>query len=214
MKKFLLLATALGISGVGLAQELGRVLSSTPVIQQIGVPRQVCNTEQVPVDQPKTGAGAAMGAIAGGALANAASHGSGQAAVTLIGILGGAIVGDRIESPAAAQLQNVQRCSTQTSYENRTVAYNVVYEYAGKQYAVQLPQDPGPTIALQVSPVGASAPPASSTQLQQAPVTYSQPAQVIVTQPYYPQAWYPPVSMELDLGYYGGYRGHRHWLWR
>lgn len=41
-------------------------------------------------------------------------------------------------------------------YENRTVAYNVVYEYAGKQYAVQMPNDPGPSIQLQLTPVGMS----------------------------------------------------------
>lgn len=47
-------------------------------------------------------------------------------------------------------MQNVQQCSTQTFYENRTVAYNVTYEYAGKQYSVQMPQDPGPYVRLQM----------------------------------------------------------------
>ena len=44
----------------------------------------------------------------------------------MIGIIGGAVIGDRIEGPATAQVQNVQRCSTQIFYENRTVAYSVV----------------------------------------------------------------------------------------
>jgi hypothetical protein len=59
----------------------------------------------------------------------------------------------------------------QTFFESRPVAFNVVYEYAGKQYAVQMPNDPGPTIRLQISPVGASA------QMAQPPetVTYAQP---------------------------------------
>jgi len=39
------------------------------------------------------------------------------------------------------------------SYENRLTGYNVVYEFAGKQYNVQLPKDPGPTIKLQITPV-------------------------------------------------------------
>ena len=43
------------------------------------------------------------------------------------------------------------QCTTQTIYENRTTAYQVVYEYAGKQYSVQLPQDPGPTLKLRIS---------------------------------------------------------------
>jgi uncharacterized protein YcfJ len=30
--------------------------------------------------------------------------------------------------------------------------YNVTYEFNGKQYNVQLPRDPGPTIKLNVTP--------------------------------------------------------------
>lgn len=206
MKKRILF-TSLALVGVtGFTQELGRVLSATPIIQQVGVPRQVCTTEQVQVTQPKSGAGAAMGAIAGGALANAAARGPGQAAATMIGILGGAVIGDRIEGPATAQVQNVQRCVTQTFYENRTVAYNVVYEYAGKQYAVQMPHDPGPTLLLQVSPVASAAPAAApDNYLAQGQVTYAQPGQVSVTQP-------APVPVYLDIGWgYWGHRGHNYW---
>lgn len=50
------------------AQEVGKVISSTPVIQQVAVTRQVCNNQQVVSERPKSGAGAAMGAIAGGAI--------------------------------------------------------------------------------------------------------------------------------------------------
>ena len=53
------------------------------------------------------------------------------------------------------QVQNVQQCSTQTSYENRTMGYDVVYEYAGREYSTQMPYDPGPTIRVQVTPLGA-----------------------------------------------------------
>jgi hypothetical protein len=38
------------------------------------------------------------------------------------------------------------------------VAYNVTYEYAGKQYIVQMPQDPGPSVRLQITPVVSSNP--------------------------------------------------------
>src|SRR5450830_777303 len=154
MKKLLLLSTAMLSSGLCLAQDMGRVISSTPIIQQVGVPRKVCTTEQVAVQQPKSGAGALIGAIAGGAMGNAVGGGGGKAAATMLGIVGGAVVGDSIEGAPAAQFQNVQRCHVQNFYENRTVAYNVVYEYAGKQYSVQMPNDPGPNIQLQVSPVG------------------------------------------------------------
>ena len=94
-----------------------------------------------------------MGAIAGGAMGNAVGGGNGKTAATVLGLFGGAILGDKIEGAPLAQTQDVQRCTTQNFYENRTVGYNVVYEFAGKQYSVQLPSDPGPTIALQITPV-------------------------------------------------------------
>ena len=153
MKKLLLFTAALAASGFSLAQELGRVTSTTPVIQQVSVPRQVCTTEQVAVQPSKSGAGALMGAIAGGAMGNAVGGGTGKTAATMLGILGGAVVGNNIEGSPQAQTQDVQHCRTQNFYENRTVAYNVSYEYAGKQYSVQMPYDPGPTIPLQITPV-------------------------------------------------------------
>lgn len=149
----LLLAT-LALTAIGAqAQEVGKVISSTPVIQQVGVPRQVCNESQVVSPGQKSGAGAAMGALAGGAVGNQVGQGSGRALATMIGLVGGAVLGDHIEGPGTPEVRNVQSCSTQTFYENRTIGYNVVYEYAGKQYSVQMPQDPGPTVRLQITPV-------------------------------------------------------------
>jgi hypothetical protein len=134
----------------------------------------------------------------------------------MLGIFGGAVLGDNIEG-SNTQLQNVQRCASQTFYENRTVAYNVVYEYAGKQYTVQMPQDPGPTLQLQVTPVGSVPATANVTaQVENYDVQpYDvQPAQVIVTQPaypvYYTRPYYPPVSLSFGLGYWGGNYGHGH----
>lgn len=219
MKKQLVLSAALIASGLSWAQEVGRVISATPLIQQVSVPRQVCATEQVAVQPQKSGAGAVMGAIAGGAMGNAIGSGGGQAAATMLGLFGGAVLGDRIEGAPMAQVQNVQRCGTQTFYESRPVAYNVVYEYAGKQYSVQMPNDPGPTIPLSISPLGVGASmeePMNNTTYAQ-PV-YRQPAQVIVAPPVYPgyyaRPYYPPVSLEFDLGYRNGHRGHHHRHWR
>ncbi len=222
MKKLLVLTALVATGGVCLAQEMnrdmgrdvGRVLSSTPVWQQVGVPQQVCTTEQVPVYQPRSGAGAVIGALAGGALANSASHGSGQAAATLLGMFGGAVIGDHLEGPSAStQLQNVQRCSTQTFFETRVVGYNVVYEFAGKQYSTQMSHDPGPSIALQLTPIGASTAPPPTTSWTPPMQAYTPPEQVIVMPPpvYYNPRPYPPVTLNLGFGYWGGYRsGHWH----
>jgi uncharacterized protein YcfJ len=140
------------------AQEVGKVISSTPIIQQVAVPRQVCNTQQVVTEGQKSGAGAVMGAIAGGTVGNQIGGGSGRAAATMLGIFGGAIMGDKIEGGGAPEVKNVQNCTQQMFYENRTMAYNVVYEFAGKQYTVQMPQDPGPTVRLQITPMVPAAP--------------------------------------------------------
>ena len=196
------------VSGVCMAEDIGRVISSMPVVQQVGVPRQVCSTEQLAVQPPKSGAGAAIGAITGGAIGNALGNGPGQAAATVLGIVGGAVVGDRVEGTPPAQIQNVQHCATQTFYENQTVGYNVQYEFAGKQYSVQLPQDPGPTIRLQVTPVGAVS--QGNAVAASGPVEYTQvPSTVVVpARPiYYAQPYYPPLSFGFGVEYWG----RRHW---
>lgn len=229
LKQASVLAIAAGAAGAGLAQDVGRVISTQPVVQQISVPQRVCVNQQIEVQQQKSGAGAVMGAIAGGALGNQVGRGAGNAAATMIGIMGGAMLGDRVEGAPATQLQTVQNCTTQNTLENRTIGYNVVYEFGGKQYAVRMPNDPGPTIALQVSPVGAQtqAPstPAPQAYQQQQP-DYSQPAPTVYTQqtiiqPYYVQPvyaqpiyaprYYPPVSLNLGFGYWGGGGHHGHW---
>jgi uncharacterized protein YcfJ len=176
MKKLTLvfggMACALGGVSVAQAQEQGRVISSTPVIQQVAVPRQVCTQEQVTSQsQQKSGGGALFGALVGGVLGNMAGKGSGRVAATGVGMVAGAVIGDRAEGgQAVASTSHVQRCSTQNFYENRTTAYNVVYEFNGKQYQVQMPQDPGPYVSLQITPVSAPVSPSSTPAEPIAPV--------------------------------------------
>lgn len=212
---------------------LARVISSTPVVQQVAVPRQVCTNEAVMTQAPKSGAGALMGAIAGGAAGNAIGNGGGRAVATMIGLVGGAMVGDRIEGPNN-QLQNVQNCTTQTYYENRASHFNVVYEYQGTQYTAQMPNDPGLHVRLRVSPVGAieavpqpfQAQPQTyqpqtyqTAPVQQQPV-YVQPVAVApaypvyAPQPYYYAPSYPPIGLSLNFGYSRGFGGGHHGHWR
>lgn len=74
MKQTLLFA-ALGLVAAGAgAQEVGRVLSSTPVIQQVAVPRTYCNQPTYVAPPPTSGAGGVMGAIAGGAIGSEADR--------------------------------------------------------------------------------------------------------------------------------------------
>ena len=211
------------------AQEVGRVISSTPVIQQVAVQRQICNTQPIAVQQPSSGGGALLGAIVGGVLGNQIGHGMGRAVATGVGVVAGSAIGNNVENPGY-QTQYAQQCSPQTSYENRTVGYNVVYEYAGRQYNAQLPQDPGPTVQVQVSPISSNQQQAPSESYNNAPSAAPGTAMgVIVGQPvaqplmvaapvvypayypgyYYPRPYYyPPVGLSLNFGYSSG---HRHW---
>ena len=185
---------ALAGSGVAHAQdEQGRVISSTPVIQQVAVPREVCSDQQVTHQGQKSGAGALIGGIAGGAMGNAIGDGGGRAAATVIGLIGGAMLGNRIEGPSQPYTETYRQCGTQTFYENRTVAYDVVYEYAGRQYRTQMPQDPGRFVRLNVTPADAMPPP---------PVVYPS---------YQPQTQYVEPSTRITIGttYYPSYPGTR-----
>ena len=224
MKRTVLFALLTLGAASSFSQEMGRVISSTPVTQQVAVPRQVCTTEQVMQPGSKSGAGALVGAIAGGAIGNSIGHGNGRAAATAIGLIGGAIVGDRIEGGGTGQVQNVQRCSTQTYYENRTVSYTVVYEYAGRQYTVQMASDPGPFVRLQVTPIGSSQTPGAAPM---AATTYVEPlypadatdpnsysyysAPAIYATPVVPR-YYRPATVYVNLDYHSRphYPPHHH----
>jgi uncharacterized protein YcfJ len=156
------------------ADEFGRVLSSTPVVQAVSVPQKVCSTQEVTTPGNKSGAGAVLGALAGGALGNAVGHGSGRAVATGVGVIGGAVLGNQIEGGGTPQTQLVQQCSTQNVIENRVTAYSVLWEYAGKRYTTQMATDPGQYVRLQIVPVGgtATAPQGAYTQ----PGNYPPPA--------------------------------------
>ena len=187
----LLLASLLAAASVTAfaADEMARVVSATPVTQQVGVPRTACATYAAPGVAPQ--------------------------------------------------------CSTQTIFESHTVAYTVVYEYAGKLYSVQMPHNPGPTLRLGVAgvqvggtPLPATAPMASTSPASGPNVIVEDPAMTGqaagFTQPYPPPVqvsyaypgvsyygspyygtygsyWGAVVSLGFVGGYYGGgrnYRGH------
>lgn len=212
MKKFTTPVLLLALASLAQAQEVGQVISRTAVYQPVAVPRQTCSQTPVAVQNPTSGAGAMMGAIAGGAVGSQIGGGSGQALATVLGIVGGAMMGDRVENPGS-QLQNQTTCTTQNFMENRLVGYTVVYVYAGKQHTVQLPQDPGPTIQLQITPVGAAQAPAPAPMILTPPQAVITPPQVVyVPAPVY--RTYPPIYTHINLGWGwdGGHRGgHRHW---
>lgn len=129
-----------------------RVISSSPVMSQVAVPRQVCYDELRQEPAHSSGAGAIVGAIAGGAMGNSVGKGTGRAVATGLGVILGAAIGDRIENDGRpGVMRTVQRCEQQTSYQNQVVGYNVVYEYGGQRYSTQMQHQPGSTIPINVT---------------------------------------------------------------
>ncbi len=202
------------------AQEQARVVSSTPIVKQFYTPQQVCGTSQVGVVEPKSGAGAALGAVAGGLIGSTMGGGAGQAASTAIGMIGGAVVGNNMEA-SRVDTQNVTTCTTQNTLQSVTV-YQVVYEFGGKQYNAEMQNDPGQFVTIQINPIAqgqmppvGSAPPPGSAPIG-APTIASTiiaptPAYVGAPYPYaypyaypypYPYGYAPPLS--IGLGFYGG----------
>ena len=166
-------------------------------------------------------------------MGNAVGQGQGRAAATALGLIGGAIIGDKIEGNSQPQVSRMQQCTTQTFYENRAVSYNVVYEFNGKQYTVNLPNDPGQFVKLQVTPISAAPAPAPApvaaapvytapvystpvySQVEYTTTQYIQAAPVVAYPVYYgPRPYYAsPVAVSLNLGYGWGGHGHGH-HWR
>jgi uncharacterized protein YcfJ len=207
-----------------LAQEKAKVVSSTPVVKQFTAPQQVCANQTVNVVEPKTGTGAVVGALSGGVIGNAVGSGAGKAASTALGMVAGAVVGNSLEGQKV-DAQNVTTCTTQNTLQSTTV-YQVVYEIAGKQYSVEMPQDPGPFVMVQLNPVvqGQTPPPGSAPIAAPPPgsaptiaSTLVAPATTYIEAPYpyvypyaYPYGYVPPVA--IGFGFYRGCCwGRRHW---
>ena len=213
MKKLTLTTLLCIAAAAAQAQEVGQVISRTAVYQQVAVPRQTCVQSAPQAPTQTSGGGAIIGAIAGGVIGSQLGGRDSQGLATMAGVIGGAVLGNKVESQNNPP-QPQTTCTTQTVYENRLIGYNVVYGYAGKQYNVQLPQDPGPTIPLQVTPMSTprSEAPAATIVSHLPPATVVTESRVVyVPTPVYRS--YPPVYTGVNLGW-GWSSGHRHGHWR
>jgi uncharacterized protein YcfJ len=211
------------------AADYATVVSSTPVTAAVPVRQQVCSDTQQYVQQAPSGAGAMIGAIAGGVLGNSVGGGFGRAAATGIGVVAGSVIGNQVEANANPVSEvPVRRCQTAIRYENRVVGYDVMYDYAGQRYSTRMARDPGQRFAVSVQPAdgsGAALPaPAAAAPVSQggydeaaaAPMYVAAPQAPVYYQPYpyyYAPApyFYGGPAISFGIGYYGGWRGGRHW---
>jgi hypothetical protein len=188
----------------------------------VAVPTQACYDELQATPPRSSGAGAIIGAIAGAALGNSVGKGSGNAIATGVGLLGGAVLGNHIETDGRpGGTQTVRRCGQQTSYQNQVVAYEVVYELNGQRYATQMGNEPGRTIPVQLTVTPAVAPPVQQApvMIQQAPVVMQQAPVVVAPAPVAVVGYRPGVVVDArfddwrhDGWHRPGWRG-RGWGW-
>ena len=182
--------------GSAVAQGQARVLSSIPVYQQVAVPQQFCEDAQVSTGARTNGTGAIIGAIIGGVAGNAMGHGSHRGPrgayypstrgpSTVVGAIAGGLIGNAIEGAnSQPSYETVRRCTQTTGYENRVVAYDVTYEYAGQRHSTRMDRDPGQWMPVNVQPQTAYTQPMAPTPQFVGPsgVYQAAPAHVVVTQ--------------------------------
>lgn len=215
-------AIAAGLAcGTAVAQEQARVISTVPVVQQVGVPQQFCEDAQVYSGQRTNGTGAIIGAVIGGVAGNALGNSGGRryhgyghrgyyqgpsrGASTVVGAIAGGLIGNVIESSnSQPTYETVRKCTNETVYENRTVAYDVTYEYAGRQYNTRLDHNPGAWIPVNVQALGSysSSSGASAGFVGPTGIYQSAPAGVVVTESITYSQPRPPVVVGVDVSGY------------
>ena len=229
----LLAAAAVGAvcaAPAAFAADYATVVSSTPVTAAVPVQRQSCTESQQIVQPQPSGAGALIGAIAGGVLGNSVGGGFGRAAATGLGAVAGSVIGNQIEAdgqPATAV--PTRRCQTATRYEERVVGYDVMYEYAGQRYSTRMARDPGQRFAVSEQPADPNGNALPAPVMSRAVPTYDAPVataeaplqpapQTVYYDPLPPPVYYQPApyyyvapAISFGIGYYGGWRGGRHW---
>ncbi|MCV2362319.1 glycine zipper 2TM domain-containing protein [Paucibacter sp. DJ1R-11] len=145
---------------------LVRVISSTPNLERITETRQQCSYETQQVVQPPVASqagmgstgGALLGALAGGLLASQVGKGNGKHVAIAAGSATGALIGKNMAEqsgstasyPSYSQ-QQVQVCRPVSVQREQVRDYSVRYEHQGQEYQVQLPQQPGQWLKLNIS---------------------------------------------------------------
>jgi len=139
------------------------VLRVDPLRRQVRVsePVRECWQEPVPASQGPFSYGHVGGTLLGSALGvvvgNQIGHGRGKDVARVAGALVGGAIGHNVSVDRERQLHGsrerlVERCDVryEDRYEERIDAYEVTYEYAGREYVTRLPYDPGERMRVRV----------------------------------------------------------------
>lgn len=149
-----------------------RVRSAEPQYENVNVPRNECSSHWVEErggrgdydrqsGQDRRYGGAIVGGLAGGVIGHQIGGGTGKDAATALGVVLGAITGDRMENdgrrgqfdnrPAEVSQREVQRCRTVYDTQTRVTGYRVAYEYRGQNYTTFMRTNPGSSLPVRVS---------------------------------------------------------------
>ena len=172
--------TAAASPGRSGGMDFARVVDVTPIVQRVRIatPAQECwqetefhtvRTESRSVGQPAPVSSVVptiAGGIIGGVIGNQFGSGSGNRAMTAMGAIVGASMGNRAaynRANAATPSQvsvverpvTVERCQTVTTerFEERIEGYRVTYVYADREYVTTMASHPGTSIPVRVTVV-------------------------------------------------------------
>ena len=98
------MAAAVALSACAVPVTQTRRVVDGPQVASVSYARYgtVTRIEEIDTRVGNSGGGAALGGVIGGVVGNQVGHGSGRAAATVLGIFGGAILGDNVERGNAA----------------------------------------------------------------------------------------------------------------
>jgi uncharacterized protein YcfJ len=138
--------------------DTARVLSSTPQMERVNVPREECRTEyqqQNYRNGDNSVAGALIGGIAGGLLGGTVGRGNGRIAAAAVGAGVGAIAGNSIANNqhgyGGSRSVPVQSCYQVDNWQTVNTGYLVTYEYNGRTYSTVTNEQPGRYIDVNVA---------------------------------------------------------------
>lgn len=174
--KRLIIASLFASALVGVQAETytdnARVRSAEPQYENVNVPRNECSTHWVEerVDRSayerqsgpdRQYGGAILGGLAGGVIGHQIGGGSGKDAATALGVVLGAMTGDRMANdgrrgqydnrPQEISQREVQSCRTVYDTQTRLTGYRVAYEYRGQNYTTFMHSNPGNSLPVRVS---------------------------------------------------------------
>ncbi|MDZ4140781.1 MAG: glycine zipper 2TM domain-containing protein [Methylotenera sp.] len=138
--------------------DTARVLSVTPQMERVNMPRQECRTEYQQQSYNHGGnnsvAGALIGGIAGGLLGSTVGRGNGRVAAAAVGAGVGAIAGNNIANNQnnyrTTRTVPVETCYQVDNWQSVNAGYLVTYEYNGRNYTTVTEQHPGRYIDVNV----------------------------------------------------------------